>query len=171
MAKKDTTTPLLLGAGALAAVYFLTRKAKAATTVPDVTGDIDISEPTDTPPTDPPKPGAPKKDAPYFNPNLQMAEVGVVQGAWDMWRLAVGEAMAELGEPEGSPSAAALELAKSNAGIPKKQKVYENLADDGLFELYGVKTIPGNQGTGWQPFIDAWFRMNNFAKGVPWTAA
>ena len=183
MAKKSIS-PIFVAVAVGAGVWlWRSKKAKAATVPLAVTpsdvkpsGDIDISEPegppVDDPLPDPPGPAPkPKIPAPSFDAGQKSKEKAKIEGIHENWTQAVDAAIAELGE--GGVTDAALILAKKNAGIPKSQKVHENIADFGLEDLYGVSSIPdsSNQGPGWDKFINAWIRMDNRAKKLKWTGA
>ncbi len=200
---KTSISPIFVAVAVGAGVWlWRSKKAKAASAPPTPStivpsGDIDISEPEGPPIADPlpdlpdlpgPGPGpGPDPDpdpdpdpepqpqqkipAPSFNAGQKSKEKAKVEGIHANWLQAVDAAIDELGE--GGVTDDALIRAKEIAGIPKSQKVHENIADFGLEDLYGVSTIPafGDQGPGWDKFINAWVRMDNRAKKLKWTGA
>jgi hypothetical protein len=181
VAKKDSTTPWLLGAGALALVYFATRK-KA-----DALGEVVIDDPTadippgdDKPPTDEPLPPTPsgikkRKNAPHFPYDLPVAlglESGKASGIHIEWTQAVGAAMDANANDTDDPTPTDIADAKASFGIPKGRTIASYLADVVFDEMYPtIGRIPaeGNQGKGWQPYIDSWVRTWKYLQTQTWT--
>lgn len=181
MAKKYSKyLPLGVAVAAGAALWFYTSKAKASPTPVGPIGPpgpplppVEPPDPTPPgPPVEPPKPtGSTKRNAPAFpftTSEAQGAEAGVAVGEHATWYATLTTTMEENGNETTTPSAEDIKDAKQKMGMGGRS-VLGWLTDSTFDALYGKNiTIPAkaNRGVGWQPFLDAWHRINALIKNM-----
>ncbi len=115
------------------------------------------------------KVNAPPFPMPEANARALEASMGAAEHA--QWLAAVGEAMQAHGNGGPNPTAQDIAAARSALGIPGNRPVADWLTDQAYKKLYpDARQIPGeaSRGTGWQPYIDSWFRMRNMIRDMPW---
>ena len=127
------------------------------------------------PVVDPPAPkGSKKKDAPPFPhslgeaKNFEFAQTNAEHGEWLAF---LGSIMEGNDNPGPDPSDEDYAEARSRLQIPKWRTIPGVLTDEAFDVIYGKSlSIPDkkDRGSGWQPYLDSWVRMQDYLKTQTW---
>lgn len=133
--------------------------------------------PAPGPVVDPPQPaGSKKKDAPPFPHSLSEAkglEVAQATAEHGEWLGFLGGIMEDNGNPGPNPSDEDYAEARSRLQIPKWRTIPGVLTDEAFDAIYGKNlSIPDkkDRGSGWQPYLDSWVRMQDYLKTQNWVS-